>query len=223
MWRELCLAKQEKPLIISMGNLAASGGYFIACMGDRIFAEPNTITGSIGVFGLIPNGKKLLNEKLGITTDRVAVTKHGAFTLGTNPLDEEEKAMVQRGVEKTYKEFKERVAEGRKKDTAYIETIAQGHIYTGTQGLKIGLVDEIGGLDEAIAYAVKQANLKDYKIKLYPSEKSLQDQIKESLGEAKQNLIKSEMGEQQYRIFTTLRDISSSYGIQMRMPIEIAY
>jgi protease-4 len=221
MWRELILAKKEKPLIISMGDLAASGGYYIACMGDRIFAQPNTITGSIGVFGLIPNAKKLLNDKMGITTDRVSVTKHGALTIGTNPLDEEEKAMIQRSIERTYREFKQRVAEGRKQDTAFIESIAQGHVYTGEQGLKIHLVDEIGGLDQAIAYAAKQANLKDYKIKLYPAEKSFQEQIIESLGDAKQDWVRQEMGEEQYRIYKTLQSISSYSGIQMRMPMEI--
>ena len=220
MWRELVLAKKEKPLIISMGDLAASGGYYIACLGDRIFAQPNTITGSIGVFGLIPNAKKLLNDKLGITTDRVSITKHGALTIGTNPLDDEEKAMVQKSIEKTYREFKERVAEGRKKDTAYIQSIAQGHVYTGTQGLQIGLVDEIGTLDNAIAYAAKQANLKDYKIKLYPEEKSFKEQIAESFGDAKQDLVRAELGEEQYRIYKTMKSISKFYGIQMLMPME---
>lgn len=220
MWRELVLAKKEKPLIISMGDLAASGGYYIACVGDRIFAQPNTITGSIGVFGLIPNAKKLLNDKLGVTTDRVSVTKHGALTIGTNPLDEEEKAMIQRSIERTYREFKQRVAEGRKKDTAYIESIAQGHVYTGTQGLNIGLVDEIGGLDQAIAYAVKQANLKDYRIKLYPEEKSFQDQLIEGFGDAKQDWVRSEVGEEQYRIYMTIKALSTYSGVQMRMPME---
>jgi len=220
MWRELVLAKKEKPLIISMGDLAASGGYYIACIGDHIFAQPNTITGSIGVFGLIPNAKKLLNDKLGITTDRVSVTKHGALTIGTNPLDEEEKAMIQRSIERTYREFKQRVAEGRKRDTAYIESIAQGHVYTGNQGIKIGLVDEIGGLDQAIAYAAKQANLKDYKIKIYPTEKSLVEQIAASFSEAKQDMVRQEMGEEQYRIYKTLQSIGSYSGIQMRMPLE---
>ena len=221
MWRELMLAKKEKPLIISMGDLAASGGYYIACMGDHIFAQPNTITGSIGVFGLIPNAKKLLNDKMGITTDRVSVTKHGALTIGTNPLDEEEKAMIQRSIERTYREFKQRVAEGRKQDTAFIESIAQGHVYTGNQGLKIHLVDEIGGLDQAIAYAAKQANLKDYKIKLYPEEKSFQEQIMESFGDVKQDWVRQEMGDEQYSIYKTLQSISSYSGIQMRMPMEL--
>jgi protease-4 len=221
MWRELILAKKEKPLIISMGDLAASGGYYIACMGDRIFAQPNTITGSIGVFGLIPNAKKLLNDKLGITTDQVSVTKHGALTIGTNPLDEEEKAMIQRSIDRTYREFKQHVADGRKQDTAYIESIAQGHVYTGNQGLKNHLVDEIGGLDDAIAYAAKQANLKDYKIKLYPQEKSFAEQIAEGLSEAKQDMVREEVGTEQYNMYKTMKALSSYSGVQMRMPMEL--
>jgi protease-4 len=221
MWRELMLAKKDKPLIISMGDLAASGGYYIACMGDHIFAQPNTITGSIGVFGLIPNAKKLLNDKLGITTDKVSVTKHGAMTIGTNPLDAEEAAMIQRSVERTYGEFKQRVAEGRHKDTAYIESIAQGHVYTGDQGIKLGLVDEIGDLDQAIAYAAKQANLKEYRVRLYPGEKSFLTQLSESFGEAKQDWVRGEVGDEQYRIYQTLKSISSYTGIQMRLPMEL--
>lgn len=220
MWRELVLAKKDKPLVVSFGDVAASGGYFIACMGDRIFAQPNTITGSIGVFGLIPNAKKLLNDKLGITTDKVQVTEHGAMSLGTNPLNEAEKAVIQRSIEKTYREFKLRVAEGRKLDTAYIETIAQGHVWTGNQGIENKLVDEIGGLDAAIKYAATKANLKDFRTKSYPEEKDWKAQLTESLGDAKASIIKSEIGEEQYKIYKTIKNITHTTGIQMRMPME---
>ena len=170
---------------------------------------------------MIPNAKKLLNDKLGITTDKVSVTKHGAFALGTNPLDEEEKAMVQRSIERTYREFKERVAEGRKKDTAYIESIAQGHVYTGNQGLKNGLVDEIGGLDQAIAYAAKQANLKDYKIKMYPGDLSLKEKLSNRFSGMKEDMVKEQIGAEQYKMYKTLQTISHYYGVQMRMPMEL--
>lgn len=213
MWRELVLAKKEKPLVVSFGDVAASGGYYIACMGDRIYAQPNTITGSIGVFGLLPNAKKFFNEKLGITFDEVKVTKHGVLGGLTKRLDAEEMAFAQRNVEKTYREFKTRVAEGRsvvKKevnglalDTAYIETIAQGRVWTGNQGIEIGLVDEIGGLDEAIAYAAKKANLKDYRTKAYPEEKSFAEKITESFADAKANAIKEQLGDQ-YEVYKTL-------------------
>jgi len=115
MWRELVLAKKEKPLVVSFGDVAASGGYYMACMGDRIFAQPNSITGSIGVFGLLPNAQKMFNDKLGITFDQVKVTRHGVLGGITSPLDAEESAIAQRNVERTYREFKSRVAEGRGK------------------------------------------------------------------------------------------------------------
>ncbi len=230
MWRELILAKKEKPLVVSFGDVAASGGYYIACMGDRIFAQPNTITGSIGVFGLLPNAKKFFNEKLGITFDEVKVTKHGVLGGLTKPLDAEESAFAQRNVEKTYSTFKTHVAEGRSAvrkdvngvplDTTYIETIAQGHVWTGNQGLANGLVDEIGGLDEAIAYAAKKANLKDYRTKAYPEEKSFADKIAESFGDAKMQMVKEELGDQ-YEVYKTIEWVKKSKGVQMRMVYDL--
>ncbi len=230
MWRELALAKKDKPLVVSFGDVAASGGYYIACVGDRIFAQPNTITGSIGVFGLLPNAKKLFNEKLGITFDEVKVTKHGVLGGLTKPLDAEEAAFAQRNVEKTYREFKTRVADGRSQvrkevngaplDTAYIETIAGGHVYTGLQGLDNGLVDEIGGLDEAIAYAAKKANLKDYRTKAYPEEKSFAEKITESFTDSKMQLIKEELGEQ-YEVYKTVEYLKNAKGVQMRMAYDL--
>jgi protease-4 len=220
MWRELMLAKKDKPLVVSFGDVAASGGYYISCMGDRIFAEPNTITGSIGVFGLLPNAQKLFTEKLGITFDQVKVTKHGVLGGITSPLDETESAIAQRNVEKTYREFKMRVAEGRGKDTAYIETIAQGRVWTGTQGIANGLVDEIGGLDQAVAFAAKKANLKEYILKAYPEEKSMSEKIAESFGDAKMNMVKEQLGDQ-YETYKTLQWLKQCKGTQMRMVYDL--
>lgn len=220
MWRELVLAKKEKPLVISFGDVAASGGYYMACMGDRIFAEPNTITGSIGVFGLLPNAQKMFNEKLGVTFDQVKVTRHGVLGGITSPLDAEESAIAQRHVERTYREFKSRVAEGRGKDTAYIETIAQGRVWTGTQAIANGLVDELGGLDEAIAFAAKKANLKEYRVRSYPEEKSFGEKIAESFGETKTNWVKEELGEQ-YEVYKTLQWLNKNKGVQMRMVYDL--
>ncbi len=230
MWRELVLAKKEKPLVVSFGDVAASGGYYIACVGDRIFAQPNTITGSIGVFGLLPNAKKMFNDKFGITFDEVEVTKHGVLGGITKPLDAEESAFAQRNVEKTYREFKQRVADGRsaikkevggvKMDTEYIETIAQGHVWTGNQGIENGLVDEIGGLDEAIAYAAKKANLKDYRTKAYPEEKSFSEKIAESFTDAKANVVKEQLGEQ-YEIYKTIEWLKKTKGVQARMVYDL--
>lgn len=220
MWREVTLAKKAKPVVVSFGDVAASGGYFISCGADKIFAEKNTITGSIGIFGLIPNAKKLLNDKLGITTDAVEVTKHGAFNLVTNPFDAEERALIQRQVENGYREFKTRVAEGRGRDTAYIETIAQGHVYTGTQGLKIGLVDEIGGLGDAIKFAAEKAKLKDYQLKAYPQEKDFATQLSEAFGEAKAQFVQEQLGEQ-YELYQTLDMLRNSRGMQMRLLYDL--
>ncbi len=227
MWRELVLAKKDKPLVVSYGDVAASGGYFISCMGDRIFAEPTTITGSIGVFGLVPNAKKFFNDKLGLTFDEVKITKHGVLGGITKPLDADESAFAQRNVEKTYREFKMRVADGRGKvevngkkiDTAYIETIAGGHVWTGTQGIANGLVDEIGGLDEAIAYAAKQANLKEYRLKAYPEEKSWQEKLTESFGDAKAQFLKEQLGDQ-YEFYKTMQWLKKAQGVQAMMPYK---
>lgn len=217
MWRELMVTKKEKPIIVSFGDVAASGGYFIATPAERIFAQPNSITGSIGVFGLIPNIKNMLNDKLGVTTDQVEINKHGAFNLVTNPFDEEERNVIQRNIERTYAQFKQRVADGRKMDTAAVEKIAQGRVWTGNQAIANGLVDEIGTLDDAIKYAAKKANLKDYRIKLYPQEKSLQEQIAESFGAAKQNMIKEELG-QTYPVYKTMKMLENTATVQMRLP-----
>ena len=220
MWRELVLAQKAKPLVVSFGDVAASGGYYIAAPGDRIFAKPNTITGSIGVFGLLPNAQKLLKDKLGITFDEVEVTKHGVLGGITKPLDAEETAIAQRNVEKTYRQFKQRVAEGRGKDTAYIETIAQGHVWTGRQGIANGLVDELGGLEEAIAYAAKKANLKEFRTKNYPEEKSFGEMIAESFGDAKANWVREQLGAE-YEVYKTMEYIKKTKGIQARMVYDL--
>jgi protease-4 len=220
MWRELVLAQKAKPLVVSFGDVAASGGYYIAAPGDRIFAKPNTITGSIGVFGLLPNAQKLFKDKLGITFDEVEVTKHGVLGGITKPLDAEETAIAQRNVEKTYRQFKQRVAEGRGKDTAYIETIAQGHVWTGRQGIANGLVDELGGLDEAIAYAAKKANLKEFRTKNYPEEKSFGEMIAESFGDAKANWVREQLGAE-YEVYKTMEYIKKTKGIQARMVYDL--
>lgn len=220
MWRELTLAKKDKPVVVSFGDVAASGGYYISCMGDRIFAQPNTITGSIGVFGLVPNAKKMLNDKLGITLDEVEVTKHGVLGGITKPVDAEEAAVLQRFVERTYKDFKSRVAEGRSKDTAYVETIAQGRVWTGQQALQNGLVDEIGGLDEAIAFAAKKANLKEYRVKAYPETKTLAEKLAEGFADMKLKWMKEQLGEY-YPVYQTVEMLKKHSGIQARMVYDL--
>lgn len=219
IWREITLAKAKKPVIASFGDVAASGGYYISCASDRIFVQPNTITGSIGVFGLIPNFKKLLNEKIGITTDEVALSTHANFGGGLKPLDAFEGAVVQKSVENVYSTFRQRVADGRKTDTAAIEKIAQGRVWTGEQAIERNLADEIGSLNDAIAYTIKKASLKDYKVKYYPEEKSFADKISESFAEMKTSWIKETLGAQ-YEIFNAVNRLKQMSGVQCRMPME---
>lgn len=219
IWREVTLAKEHKPVVVSFGNVAASGGYYISCAADRIFVQPNTITGSIGVFGLIPNFKKLMNEKIGVTTDEVALSKHANFGGGLKPLDAFESTVIQKEVEHVYTTFRQRVADGRKTDTAAIEKIAQGRVWTGTQAIERNLADEIGNLDNAIAFAAKKASLKDYKVKVYPEEKSFAEKISESFGEMKTSWVKEALGEQ-YEIFNAINRLKKTSGVQCRMPLE---
>lgn len=171
IWREMMLTKEKMPVVVSMGDLAASGGYYISCMADRIFAQPNTITGSIGVFGVLPNFSKPLKETLGITTDRAFTNRPNIMTI-TRGLTNEEFNIVQQSVDDIYMDFKQKVANGRPKlDVAGVDSIGQGRVWAGTDALKIGLVDELGGIDEAVKYAAKQADIENVKISIYPKQK----------------------------------------------------
>lgn len=187
IWRETILAKKAKPFIVSMGNLAASGGYYISCAADKIFAQPNTITGSIGVFGVLPNMERMLKSKLGVTYDRVKTNSHSDIGSISRPMDDFEFNIVQKGVDDIYADFINKVAEGRKHrnlNPALVDSIGQGRVWAGTDALEIGLVDELGGLNEAIKEAAKRANLSEnnFSIIEYPLVKS---PIEEFLAELK--------------------------------------
>ncbi|MBA2612611.1 MAG: signal peptide peptidase SppA [Bacteroidetes bacterium] len=221
IWREVVLAKKEKPVIVSMGNLAASGGYYISCAADHIFAQPNTITGSIGVFGLIPNIQKALDQKLGITVDTVNTNLHSDVGGALRSVSASEYDYIQGGVERVYDIFTKRVAEGRKMSQADVDSIGQGRVWTGSDALKINLVDELGGLNDAIAYAVKKAKLTDYKLVELPKQKSPFDAFlgkKES--ELESRLIKKNLGIS-YTYFKQLQKIVNVKGIQARLPFEM--
>jgi protease IV len=166
--RELQLLHQKKPIVVSMGDVAASGGYYIACAADSIFAMPTTITGSIGVFSMMFNTEKLMNNKLGITFDQVKNAPYADFPNATRTMSLEESAMMQRGVDSIYALFKRRVANGRKMTEAAVDSIAQGRVWTGVAGKQNGLVDALGNLDRAIASAATLAKIKDYEIRTYP-------------------------------------------------------
>lgn len=188
IWRAVEKAKEKKPLIVSMGNVAASGGYYIACGADRIFAEPTTITGSIGVFGMLPNAAELA-KKIGINAEVVSTHNNGVHYSVTKPIDMRFKKAVKRGIETVYDTFLERVAKGRNMTITEVDTVAQGRVWTGAKALEVGLVDELGGLDSAILYAANKAEVKEFSLKEYPEYKmDFKDML--SVG----TFMKSEMG-----------------------------
>lgn len=220
--REMALAKKAKPLMVSFGDVAASGGYYIATAADSIFAMPNTITGSIGVFGIVPDLSTFFKNKLGVTFDGVTTGPLANAGNVDHPMTEQEKVIVQNSIERIYAQFKQRVADGRKKDTAYVETIAQGRVWTGLQAKNIGLVDVYGGLQAAINAAAKKAGLKEYTIKEYPRYGGLLERI---LGVNKndevQTTIKKELGIEYYNVYKQLQNIKQmTNGAQARLPFE---
>ncbi|MFI5220833.1 MAG: signal peptide peptidase SppA [Bacteroidia bacterium] len=217
MWREIELAKKSKPVIASFGAVAASGGYYVGAPANVIVAEPNTITGSIGVFGLLINAQKLLNDKLGINFQTV---KFGEYSdLGTldRPMTVAEKEIVQRAIDKVYNDFVSKVADGRKLKKEFVDSIAQGRVWTGEDGMKIGLVDSIGGLDKAIAIAVQRAKLKDYRISNYPEPKEFFENILKTLtDDVSLYFTKKQLGED-FKYYEQLRKATQMKGIQARM------
>jgi protease-4 len=222
IWREVMLTKKVKPIIVSMGDLAASGGYYISCAADSIIAEPNTITGSIGIFAVIPNLQKLFNDKLGITFDGVKTGKYADLGNISRPLSPEEKAILQNTVNRGYDEFTKAVAEGRHKTQAYVNSIGQGRVWTGTQAVKIGLVDRLGNINDAIKSAAKKANIKNYKLVAYPEQKSFFNKFGSSLStEMKTHFVKSELGDN-YRYYEQIKGVTEIMRTpQARMPYDI--
>ncbi len=221
IWRETVLAQKAKPFIVSMGDVAASGGYYISCAADRIFAQPNTITGSIGVFGMIPNAQKALSEKLGITIDTVNTNKHsdvGTILRGATPVEYE---YIQQSVEHIYDVFITKVATGRKTTKNNIDSIGQGRVWSGADAIKINLVDELGGINDAIAYAAKQAKVSDYKLLELPKQK---DPLQELLGNTKEEMetrsMKSNLGET-YLYVKQIKNVLQMKGVQARLPYEM--
>ncbi len=221
IWREAVLAKKTKPFIVSMGNVAASGGYYIAAAADSIFAQPNTVTGSIGVFGLVPNMEGLLTGKLGLTFDGVKTGKYADLGNTTRAMSPDEEAIIQNGVNKVYATFLKRVADGRNMSVSRVDSLAQGRIYSGIQAKKIGLVDELGGLDRAIQSAAKKAGLKEYRLTELPKMKDPFDNIlNEIAGGGAEAKIKAELGEF-YTPIMLLKKIHTTDRIQTRMDVDI--
>ena len=227
IWREVELTNKKKKVIVSMGDVAASGGYYVAASAHKIFAEPTTITGSIGVFGVIPYTGKMLENKLGVTFDRVATNKHAVMSTNRK-LDDEEMLMIQDNVDEIYSEFKALVTKGRKLSPEQVEVIARGRVWTGRDAQKIGLVDELGGITEAIDYASKEANIEEKKILFYPAVK--EDKLGELLEEIENQSnagisIQSspQLPKELLKTYDKLKTLENYTGIQMRMPFDINF
>ena len=223
IWRELELTKKEKPLVVSMGNLAASGGYYIACNADKIYAEPTTITGSIGVFGMIPNMSKLA-DNMGINSEQVGTNKQSVGYSLFEPMSDEFHSFVKEGIEDVYSTFLERVANGRKLTVEQVDNIAQGRVWTGAEAIQNGLVDELGSLDNAISTAAALAEITDYRTTNYPRFKTDFEDIFSPFSisaKAKENLLIEELGLENYTIYKSLKQFSELKGIQARMPFVL--
>ena len=220
IWREMQLAKKIKPVVVSMSDLAASGGYYIAMPSNKIFAEPSTITGSIGVFTLMPNAQKLMENKFGVTFDRVKTAQYADLGYASKPLSPQEERIIQQGVDKIYSDFLIKVGEGRKKDTAQISPLASGRVYTGKKALELGLVDALGGLPEAIAEAAKLAKIEQYKIKNLPFlENPIEKIFKQSMEETKTKWLANELGID-YKNYQNIKKILKADRYLMQMDLE---
>ncbi len=220
IWREVLLTKAKKPVVVSMGDYAASGGYYISCAASAIVAEPTTLTGSIGVFGFIPSIKNLMNKKLGITVDVVKTNAHSDYMNIYRPLDSFEFTAIQKSVERIYATFIKRVADGRKMDIAKVDSIGQGRIWSGVDAKKLGLVDNIGGLQTAIDIAAKMAKLEKYRVVYKPIQKEFLEQILDNTSKTEASIIQRELGES-YMFVEYIRSFKNMKGVQARVPFVI--
>lgn len=218
IWRETILAQKTKPFIVSMGDYAASGGYYIACAADTIVARPNTITGSIGVFGLLFNAQNMFKNKLGITFDSVKTGRYADLGSMNRPMKDNERAIIQGEVEKVYDTFISHVAIGRKMTKENVDNIGQGRVWSGVDAKRIGLVDVLGGLNDAISIAAKKANLTTYRTIALPEQKEFFEKLVEDLNaEAKVYFAKQQLGES-YLYLETFKDLAKQKGIMAKIP-----
>jgi protease IV len=221
MWRELELAAKVKPVIVSMGNVAASGGYYISAPATKIYASATTISGSIGVFGLIPDVGRLLKDKLGFSTENVNTNTYSDFPSLFRPMNGYEKEVMQKSIEKIYSEFINKVASGRKMTSSAVDSIGQGRVWSGNSAKNIGLIDEFGGLEDAIKEAAKLAGIDKYSIKEYPVlEEPYTRLLSAFSGEIRMKILMNELGENA-RYYSEIKELSGLSGIQTRLPFFI--
>ncbi|GGD45881.1 signal peptide peptidase SppA [Muriicola marianensis] len=224
IWREVMLTRKEKPVVVSMGDVAASGGYYIAAGADKILAEPTTITGSIGVFGTIPNISKLA-KNIGINAEQVETNRNSTEYSLFEPMSPEFRGVITESIENTYQTFLKRVAEGRNISLQRADSLAQGRVWSGKEALQLGLVDQLGGLDDAIAEAAALADISSFSIRRYPRYKSNFEMLMEDLSgsseKAKKNLLISELGEEGYLLYREVRNAVRQKGVQARLPYSL--
>lgn len=222
IWHYVEMLKKEKPVVVSMGGMAASGGYYISSGANWIVAEPTTLTGSIGIFGMFPDFSGLLTEKLGVKFDEVKTNKHSAFGTPARPFNEEEMRYLNNYIDRGYALFRSRVAQGRKMKVEQVEKIAQGRVWLGQDALKVKLVDELGGLDKAVAKAAQLAKLKEYHTAAYPGKTSWIDQLLNNLsGESYINAQARQALGEYYEPFMLMKDINNQSAIQARIPFKL--
>jgi protease-4 len=220
IWQEIEKAKKAgKKVVTSMGDYAASGGYYIACNSDYIIAQPNTLTGSIGVFGMIPSFQNFLKNKVGITIDKVATNPHADFGNGFRPMDEVEIATLQNSIEQIYGLFTQRVADGRKMSVAAVDSIGQGRVWAGQDAIGIGLVDKIGSLDDAVKKAAELVKVSDYTLVYYPKQTDWFTMLFRTDDEV-DAAMRAKLGKF-YFMFQGVDQILSQEGVQARMPMNI--
>ncbi|MBT8286368.1 MAG: signal peptide peptidase SppA [Flavobacteriaceae bacterium] len=224
IWREVVLTKKEKPVVVSMGDVAASGGYYIAAGADKILAEPTTITGSIGVFGTIPNISELAGD-IGINAEQVETNSNATEYSLFEPMTPEFRSVITESIEATYQTFLSRVAEGRNISMERADSLAQGRVWSGSEALRLGLVDQLGGLEDAIEEAANLAEISSYSIRRYPRYKSNFEMLMEDLSgtktRVKEDVLKGELGSEAYNLYKEVKRATQQRGVQARMPFSI--
>jgi len=218
--REVELARNEKPVIVSMGDVAASGGYYVASKANYIIANPNSITGSIGVFGVIPNMQNFFNQKLGITFDNVKTNEFADFGSISRPLKERERAILEEQIARIYNTFINHVSIGREMTPEEVDKVGAGRVWSGAEALEIGLVDELGGLELAIDVAAEKAGIENYSIVELPMPRTFLQRLVEDFGQAQQSHLKRNLG-QAYHYLRQLENVNQKSGLLMRMPFDI--